>query len=214
MASTVTHVVHPVSEGRKSAALTHVLTERPHDQVLVFCKTKRGSNRVGEHVERAGIAAAVIHGNKSQGARTRALGDFKAGRVRVLVATDVAARGLDIAQLPLVVNFDLPLVAADYVHRAGRTGRAGRDGRAISLMAPADRHLLRDIQGLLPEPIEHVVLDGFAATDAGAGAPPLRRTDDGARSRATRRPRGPQHYRHERSGRPSRRPGARVARSS
>ena len=107
-------------------------------QALVFCKTKRGSNRVGEHLERAGVKAAVIHGNKSQGARTRALGDFKAGRVTVLVATDIAARGLDIVQLPLVVNYDLPLVAEDYVHRVGRTGRAGLAGRAVSLVSAAD----------------------------------------------------------------------------
>ena len=107
----------------------------------MFCKTKRGSNRVGEHLERAGIKAAVIHGNKSQGARTRALGDFKAGRVNVLVATDIAARGLDIVQLPLVVNFDLPLVAEDYIHRVGRTGRAGRSGRAVSLVSAADSRL-------------------------------------------------------------------------
>ena len=102
------------------------------------------------------MKAAVIHGNKSQGARTQALGDFKAGRVTVLVATDIAARGLDIAQLPLVVNFDLPLVAEDYIHRVGRTGRAGLAGRAVSLVSPADRDLLRDIQRLLPAPIEQV----------------------------------------------------------
>ncbi len=131
MASTVTHSVHPVTDQRKGDLLTHLLTQAPIGQALVFCKTKHGSNRVGQYLERAGVKAAVIHGNKSQGARTKALGDFKAGRVTVLVATDIAARGLDIAQLPLVVNFDLPLVASDYIHRAGRTGRAGLAGRAV-----------------------------------------------------------------------------------
>ena len=141
----MTHRIHPVSDSRKADLLTHVLTQPPIGQALVFCKTKRGSNRVGERLERAGVKAAVIHGNKSQGARNRALGDFKAGRVTVLVATDIAARGLDIAQLPLVVNFDLPLVAADYIHRIGRTGRAGLAGRAVSpghcrRARPAARH--------------------------------------------------------------------------
>jgi ATP-dependent RNA helicase RhlE len=130
----------------------------------VFCRTKRGSDRVGEHLERAGIKTAVIHGNKSQGARTRALGDFKAGRVNVLVATDIAARGLDIAQLPLVVNYDLPLVPEDYIHRVGRTGRAGRSGRAVSLVSASDSQLLRDIQRLLPVPLEKVAVPGFDAT--------------------------------------------------
>ena len=153
---TVTHRVHAVPESGKSHALTHVLTQAPKDQALVFCKTKRRSDRVGEHLNRAGIRTAVIHGNKSQGARTRALGDFKAGRVNVLVATDIAARGLDIAQLPLVINYDLPLVAEDYVHRVGRTGRAGRAGRAVSLVTAGDRSLLPAIQRLLPAPLEEV----------------------------------------------------------
>jgi ATP-dependent RNA helicase RhlE len=164
MASTVTHRVHPVSDQRKGDLLTHVLMQAPVGQALVFCKTKHGSNRVGEYLERAGVKAAVIHGNKSQGARTKALGDFKAGRVNVLVATDIAARGLDIKELPLVVNFDLPLVAADYIHRAGRTGRAGLAGRAVSLVSPADRPLVRDIQRLLTSPIEQVVVEGFPVT--------------------------------------------------
>jgi ATP-dependent RNA helicase RhlE len=163
--------VHPVSDGRKGELLVHVLMQPPVGQALVFCRTKRGSNRVGEALERAGIGAAVIHGNKSQSARTRALGAFKAGRVAVLVATDLAARGLDIAQLPLVVNYDLPLVAEDYVHRVGRTGRAGLAGRAVSLVTGADQELLRDVQRLLPAPLEQVMVEGFEVTHAPAGPP-------------------------------------------
>jgi ATP-dependent RNA helicase RhlE len=183
MAATVTHRVHPVTDQRKGDLLTHIIKETPGAQALVFCKTKHGSNRVGQYLERAGINAAVIHGNKSQGARTKALGDFKAGRVTVLVATDIAARGLDIAQLPLVVNFDLPLVASDYIHRAGRTGRAGLSGRAVSLVSPEDRNLLRDIQRLLPAPIEHVTIDGYAVTASSHEALP-----DAGRRHQGRRP--------------------------
>jgi ATP-dependent RNA helicase RhlE len=150
VAPTVTHRVHAVPDGAKSNTLRDLLTRSADGQALVFCKTKRRSDRVGEHLNRAGIRTAVIHGNKSQGARDRALGDFKAGRVNVLVATDIAARGLDIAHLPLVINYDLPLVADDYVHRVGRTGRAGRTGHAVSLVTSADRHLLPAIQRLLP----------------------------------------------------------------
>jgi ATP-dependent RNA helicase RhlE len=156
VAPTVSHRIHSVSDGGKSDVLTDVLAQAPADRALVFCKTKRRSDRVGEQLNRAGIRAAVIHGNKSQGARNRALGDFKAGRVNVLVATDIAARGLDIAQLPLVINYDLPLAADDYVHRVGRTGRAGRSGRAVSLVTAADRALLPAIQRLLPTPFEEV----------------------------------------------------------
>lgn len=167
VAPTVTHRVHPVSQERKRDLLVHVLTQAPVGQALVFCKTKRGSDRVGDGLEQAGIKVAVIHGNKSQGARRRALLDFKAGRVMALVATDIAARGLDIAQLPLVVNYDLPLVADDYIHRVGRTGRAGHAGRAVSLVTTADRQLLADIQRRLPAPIEQVPVEGFAV-----GGPP------------------------------------------
>ena len=154
VATTVTHRVHAVDSGGKAAALARVLRQAPSDQALVFCKTKRRSDRVGKQLEGAGIRTAVIHGNKSQNARNRALSDFKAGRVDVLVATDIAARGLDIAQLPLVVNYDLPQVAEDYVHRVGRTGRAGHAGRAVSLVAAEDRGLLKAIQRLLPSPIQ------------------------------------------------------------
>ncbi len=154
VAPTVTHRIQTVDAGGKADALTRVLREAAAGQALVFCKTKRRSDRVGTQLERAGIRAAVIHGNKSQGARTRALSDFKSGRVSVLVATDIAARGLDIAQLPLVVNYDLPLVAEDYVHRVGRTGRAGHAGRAVSLVSAEDRGLLRAIERLLPSPMQ------------------------------------------------------------
>jgi ATP-dependent RNA helicase RhlE len=180
VAPAVTHRVHPVTDGRKGELLAHVLRQQPSDQAIVFCKTKRGSNRVGEYLTRAGVRAAVIHGNKSQSARHRALDDFKRGRAMVLVATDIAARGLDIAQLPLVVNYDLPLVAQDYIHRVGRTGRAGLSGRAVSLVSPADRGLLADIQRLLPAPIEQVAVDGF-------DAPPARHGDTAPTPRHGRR---------------------------
>jgi ATP-dependent RNA helicase RhlE len=156
VATKVTHGVHAVAGGGKNDALTSLLRSAGAGRALVFCKTKRRSDRVGQHLVRAGIRTAVIHGNKSQGARARALEDFKAGRVNVLVATDIAARGLDIAQLPLVVNYDLPLVVEDYVHRVGRTGRAGQTGRAISLVSTEDHGLLRAIQRLLPSPIQEV----------------------------------------------------------
>ncbi len=153
----VTHQVHHVAIDRKRDVLTDILRQHGTSQALVFCRTKRGANRVGEALDLRGIRAGVIHGNKSQSARHRALDDFKTGRVRVLVATDIAARGLDIARLPLVVNFDLPLVAEDYVHRVGRTGRAGHHGRAVSLVSAADAKLLREIQRLVPAPIECAV---------------------------------------------------------
>ena len=163
VAATVTHQVHDVAVDRKRDVMTHILTEHA-GQALVFCKTKRGANRVGDDLGQRGVRAGVIHGNKSQNARTRVLDDFKAGRVHVLVATDIAARGLDIAHLPLVVNFDLPLVAEDYVHRIGRTGRAGQQGRAVSLVSGAETGLLREIQRVVTVPLERVALPGFTAT--------------------------------------------------
>jgi ATP-dependent RNA helicase RhlE len=181
VATTVTHHVHAVAADKKAAVLTHVLKREAAGQALVFCRTKRGSNRVGEYIERAGIKTAVIHGNKSQGARTRALADFKAGRVNVLVATDIAARGLDIAQLPLVVNYDLPLVAEDYIHRVGRTGRAGRSGRAVSLVSASESPLLRDIQRLLPAPLERIAVEGFDAAHVESSLPRPSRTRDWSR---------------------------------
>ena len=214
MAQTVTHRVHPVSDQRKGDLLTHVLTQAPMGQALVFCKTKHGSNRVGDYLERAGLKAAVIHGNKSQGQRTKALADFKAGRVNVLVATDIAARGLDIVQLPLVVNFDLPLVASDYIHRAGRTGRAGLAGRAVSLVSPADRGLLRDIQRLVSSPIEHVVVEGFAVSASSHEAlPEAGRRHHGGRNDRQRRPQGRRSVERPWSSGPGRRPSRQGARA-
>jgi ATP-dependent RNA helicase RhlE len=165
VAATVTHQVHDVAVERKRDVLTHILTQHGAQQALVFCRTKRGANRVGEDLGQRGLRSGVIHGNKSQGARSRVLDDFKAGRVRVLVATDIAARGLDIVHLPLVVNFDLPLIAEDYVHRIGRTGRAGRPGRAVSLMSASETGLLRQIQRVVAAPLERVAVPGIAETE-------------------------------------------------
>jgi len=166
VAATVTHHVHDVAADRKRDILTRILTQPDAGQALVFCRTKRGANRVGEDLGQRGVRAGVIHGNKSQGARNRALDDFKAGRVRVLVATDIAARGLDIAHLPLVVNFDLPLVAEDYVHRVGRTGRAGETGRAVSLVTSQEAPLLRQIERVVAAPLERVALPGATAAES------------------------------------------------
>jgi ATP-dependent RNA helicase RhlE len=202
VAPTVTHHVHAVPMEGKRDLLMHVLAEAPTSQALVFCRTKRESDRVGRSLEESGVKVAVIHGNKSQNARTRALRDFQTGRVGVLVATDIAARGLDIAQLPLVVNYALPLVAEDYVHRVGRTGRAGHTGRAVSLVSPAERPLLRDIQRLLPEPLEQITIDAFIPRQrAEAPASPRRpSTAPGrGRPRARRFPSaGAGRYRHSR----------------
>ncbi len=162
IAETITHRVHPVDAGRKRELLLHLLAQDSRRQTLVFSRTKHGADRLAEQIERSGIRAVAIHGNKSQGARLRALNDFKSGRATVLVATDIAARGLDIDQLPVVINFDLPMVAEDYVHRIGRTGRAGAQGEAISLVASAEAALLRAITRLLKKDIELAEVDGYA----------------------------------------------------
>jgi len=160
-AETVEHVVHPVDAERKRDLLLHLFSLDSDQQTLVFSRTKHGADRLAKQLGAAGLKAAAIHGNKSQGARTRALGDFKAGRVTVLVATDIAARGLDIDQLPAVINFDLPTVAEDYVHRIGRTGRAGSAGRAISLVSHEEGGLLADIHKVLKRDIEMTEIEGF-----------------------------------------------------
>ncbi|MCP4996535.1 MAG: ATP-dependent RNA helicase RhlE [Gammaproteobacteria bacterium] len=153
--------VYPVDKSRKRELLSHMIGSHNWRQVLVFTRTKHGANRLAQQLEKDGLSAAAIHGNKSQGARTRALAGFKSGDVRVLVATDIAARGLDIDQLPHVVNFELPNVPEDYVHRIGRTGRAGNEGEAISLVCVDEHKLLRDIERLLKSEIPKVVLEEY-----------------------------------------------------
>ena len=180
VAATVTHRVHPVDGARKRDLLLHLL-EGDASQTLVFGRTKHGADKLAKMLDKAGLRAAAIHGNKSQNQRTRALADFKSGKINVLVATDIAARGLDIDQLPRVINHDLPMVAEDYVHRIGRTGRAGAQGLAISLVCHEEEGLLRDIRRLLKQDIEIAPVAGFEP------AQPLR-TDDGARARPQQKP--------------------------
>ncbi|MCB1705568.1 MAG: DEAD/DEAH box helicase [Halioglobus sp.] len=157
----VSQVVYPVDKHRKRELLSQKIGEEQWQQVLVFTRTKHGANKLAEQLGKDGITASAIHGNKSQGARTKALADFKAGAVRVLVATDIAARGIDIDKLPHVVNFELPNIPEDYVHRIGRTARAGREGSAMSLVCVDELKLLRDIEKLLGSQIEKVYLPGF-----------------------------------------------------
>jgi len=158
----VQHVVHPVDRERKRELLSHLVRDRRMKQVLVFTRTKHGANKLSEQLERDGISSSAIHGNKSQPQRVKALADFKEGNIRVLVATDIAARGLDIDQLPYVVNFELPFVAEDYIHRIGRTGRAGAEGEAVSLVCTDETRLLKDIERMLKRPLQTEVIPGFA----------------------------------------------------
>lgn len=160
-AVSVTQWVHPVDKDQKRRLLAELIKKHRWEQVLVFSRTKHGANRIAEFLEKNNIQAAAIHGNKSQGARTRALANFKSGNVRVLVATDIAARGLDIEQLPQVVNVDLPEVAQDYVHRIGRTGRAGATGQAISLVSTDEIHLLQDIERLTQQLLPRSLVEGY-----------------------------------------------------
>ena len=189
-----------VAHDRKKDLLAHLVKSGDWRQVLVFCKTKRGANRLAQHLERDGVEADAIHGNKSQNARMRALKSFKDGELRVLVATDIAARGLDIEQLPHVVNFDLPHVPEDYVHRIGRTGRAGSTGEAISLVCSDDRPLLAAIEKLMGRKIESREVAGFSSAEsshAGHATP--------QRPVANRRPqqRPPQRHPQQRHAQPA-----------
>ncbi|HBC8967721.1 ATP-dependent RNA helicase RhlE [Raoultella ornithinolytica] len=158
----VTQHVHFVDKKRKRELLSQMIGEGNWQQVLVFTRTKHGANHLAEQLNKDGIRSAAIHGNKSQGARTRALADFKSGGIRVLVATDIAARGLDIEELPHVVNYELPNVPEDYVHRIGRTGRAAATGEALSLVCVDEHKLLHDIERLLKKEIPRIAIDGYA----------------------------------------------------
>ncbi len=157
----VEQIVYPVDKARKREMLTHLIKENDWQQVLVFTRTKHGANRLAEQLDKDGITSAAIHGNKSQNARTKALSQFKDGRVKVLVATDIAARGIDIDQLSQVVNYELPNISEDYVHRIGRTGRAGNTGQAVSLVCVDEHEYLRGIESLTKNKIPKVQIKGF-----------------------------------------------------
>ncbi|WP_313288150.1 DEAD/DEAH box helicase [Stutzerimonas nitrititolerans] len=183
--------VYRLPATHKRALLAHLITQGAWEQVLVFTRTKHGANRLAEYLEKHGLPAAAIHGNKSQNARTKALADFKANQVRILVATDIAARGLDIDQLPHVVNFELPNVEEDYVHRIGRTGRAGRSGEAISLVSPDEEKLLKGIERMTKQKIADGDLMGFDASTIEAEKPETREPRQPRRqARSERKPRG------------------------
>ena len=160
-ADTIEQKVYPVDREKKRALLVHLIREHNWFQVLVFTRTKHGANRLAEQLEKDGISALAIHGNKSQSARTRALAEFKSGKLQVLVATDIAARGIDISELPHVVNYELPNVPEDYVHRIGRTGRAGSEGEASSLVCVDELKLLRDIERLIKRELPKEIVPGF-----------------------------------------------------
>jgi ATP-dependent RNA helicase RhlE len=198
-ADKIEQAVYFADKGQKRGVLSWLIGSSDWKQVLVFTRTKHGANRLAEQLERDGFTAAAIHGNKSQGARTRALADFKRGAVRVLVATDIAARGLDIDQLPHVVNFELPEVAEHYVHRIGRTGRAGNEGLAVSLVSNDERPLLKQIERLLGDGLPMRTADGYVP------APPQPGERDGRRQE---QPHGGQ-ARHGHRGQQARQDGGR-----
>jgi ATP-dependent RNA helicase RhlE len=201
IADTIVHRAHPVDGSRKRDLLIDILTKRHTDQVLIFGKTKHGCNRLAEQLEAAGLKAVAIHGNKSQAQRQKALRDFKAGKARVLVATDVAARGLDIPDLPLVINHDLPMVAEDYIHRIGRTGRAGATGEALSLVSPEEGGLLRQIQRMLKVDLVMDVVEGYAPSKPIRLDTPIPRNGGGQRD-GQRPPPRPGHRPHARPSAP------------
>ncbi len=168
----ITQIIHPVDRGNKHPLLTHLIKSNNWKQVLVFTRTKHGANKLVLQLEKDGITAMAIHGNKSQTARTKALADFKSGKIIALVATDIAARGIDIDQLPHVINYDLPNVPEDYVHRIGRTGRAGSNGVAASLVCVDEHIMLRDIERLIKQSLPKEIIPGFEP-DPNAVAQPI-----------------------------------------
>ncbi|SCK59697.1 ATP-dependent RNA helicase RhlE [Variovorax sp. HW608] len=185
----ITQVIHPVGRGKKKALLAHIINEHDWSQVLVFTRTKFGANNVAEFLTKNGIEAMALHGNKSQSARTQALAGFKSGTIRALVATDIAARGIDIDELPHVVNYEIPNVSEDYVHRIGRTGRAGASGEAVSLVCLDEEGFMQEIERFTKQQIPVKVIDGFGPEEGeraepiamgrqtiwgGAGRPPSR----------------------------------------
>jgi len=185
----ITQVIHPVGRGKKKALLAHIINQHNWSQVLVFTRTKFGANNVAEFLEKNGITAMALHGNKSQSARTQALAGFKSGDIRALVATDIAARGIDIDELPHVVNYEIPNVSEDYVHRIGRTGRAGNDGAAVSLVCLDEEGFMYEIERFTKQKIAVEVVEGFGPEEGeraepiamgrqtiwgGAGKPPSR----------------------------------------
>jgi len=185
-AQLIKQVVHPVDKTRKRELLTKLINDGDWQQVLVFMRTKHGANRLSGQLESDGISAVAIHGNKSQNARTKALADFKAGKVRVLVATDIAARGIDIDHLPHVVNFELPNVSEDYVHRIGRTGRAGNNGEAMSLVCVDEHEFLENIEKLIKKDIHKFTIKGFEP-DPSIKAEPIKMGGGGGRGRGGNR---------------------------
>ena len=194
VAATITHRVHPVEATRKRDLLLHLLAADSRRQTLVFSRTKHGADKLCKFLDQSGLRTAAIHGNKSQNARTKALKEFKSGKIIVLVATDIAARGLDIDQLPIVVNYDLPMVAEDYVHRIGRTGRAGAEGLAVSLVAQEDVRLLRDIRRVLKQDIAIENVAGYEPNQ------PLRLD---ANTPSPGKPRNPNHARRSHPHKPN-----------
>ncbi len=201
----ITQKVHPVDRDRKRELLAHLITSQRWFQVLVFTRTKHGANKLAEQLNADGITALAIHGNKSQGARTRALAEFKDASLQVLVATDIAARGIDIDQLPHVVNYDLPNVPHDYVHRIGRTGRAGASGEAVSLVCVDEHDYLRDIEKLIKRTLPREVVAGFEP-DPHARAQPIQQRQGYAHPRSgglpgatQNRPKGAQRQQHGRA---------------
>ncbi|SFV58473.1 ATP-dependent RNA helicase RhlE [hydrothermal vent metagenome] len=185
-AEQISQVVHYVDKHRKKELLSQLIKTKKWEQVLVFTRTKHGANRLTKQLEESGITAAAIHGNKSQGARTKALANFKEGKTRVLVATDIAARGIDIDQLPHVVNYELPNVPEDYVHRIGRTGRAGQSGEAVSLVCVDEHKLLFDIEKLIKSEINKVHIPAFTP-DPNIKAEPIQNGRSGGRGKNTKR---------------------------